>query len=200
MIARNPIARYVEPPARWIALIGGWWLLALSLLTCFEILLRKFAGVSLQGVDEIGGYTLAIFSALSFAWALVAKSHARVDFLLGRMPATVRALLNASAYLLLAGFSAYTAWRGYTVLDESLEFQARANSPLQTPLWIPQAAWLAGLVGFALAAGAYAAHALWLLAMDRERLNDLYGPMTLDEEVASEASAILARVGEAEAR
>ncbi|MES2711210.1 MAG: TRAP transporter small permease [Pseudomonadota bacterium] len=200
MIARNPVARYVEPPARWIALIGGWWLLALSLLTCVEILLRKFAGVSLQGVDEIGGYTLAIFSALSFAWALVAKSHARVDFLLGRMPATVRALLNASAYLLLAGFSAYAAWRGYTVLDESLEFQARANSPLQTPLWIPQAAWLAGMVGFALAAGAYAAHALWLLAVNHERLNDLYGPMTLDEEVATEASAILARVAEAEAR
>jgi len=195
VIARNPVARYVEAPARWVALAGGWWLLALSLLTCVEILLRKFASISLQGVDEIGGYTLAIFSSLSFAWALVAKSHARVDFLLGRMPALARAVLNAGAYVLLAAFAIYAALRGWTVLDESLEFQARANSPLQTPLWIPQGAWLAGLVVFALAAGAFAAHALWLLLVDRARLNDLYGPMTLDEEVATEASAILARTG-----
>ncbi|MDB5383897.1 MAG: transporter small permease [Rhodospirillales bacterium] len=163
MIRRNPIARYVEGAARWVALVGGWWLLALSLLTCIEILLRKFAGVSLQGVDEIGGYTLAIFSSLCFAWALVGKSHARVDFLLGRMSESARALLNASAYVLLAALADYTAWRGYTVFDDSLEFQARANSPLQTPLWIPQADWLAGLVVFALAAGACAVHAMWLL-------------------------------------
>lgn len=200
MIARNPVSRYVEGPARWVALAGGWWLLALSVLTCAEILLRKFAGISLQGVDEIGAYTLAIFSSLSFAWALVGKSHARVDFLLGRLPASLRALLNASAYLLLAGFASYAALRGYTVLEESLEFQARANSPLQTPLWIPQGAWLAGMVVFAISAGAYAAHALWLLVADHARLNDLYGPMTLDEEVATEASAILARLDEAEAR
>lgn len=200
MIARNPVARYVDGPARWMALAGGWWLLALSLLTCAEILLRKFVGISLQGVDEIGGYTLAIFSALSFAWALVAKSHARVDFLLGRMPGSVRAVLNASAYVLLAGFAIYAALRGWSVLEESIEFQARANSPLQTELWIPQGAWLAGMVVFALSAGAYAAHALWLLVADRVRLNDLYGPMTLDEEVATEASAILARLDEAEAR
>lgn len=200
MIARNPVARYVEGPVRWVALAGGWWLLALSLLTCVEILLRKFAGVSLQGVDEIGAYTLAIFSSLSFAWALVEKSHARVDFLLGRMPAAVRAVLNAAAYVLLAGFAAYAALRGWTVLEESLEFQARANSPLQTPLWIPQGAWLAGMVVFALAAGIFAAHACWLLVSDHARLNDLYGPMTLDEEVATEASAILARLDQAEAR
>ncbi len=195
MIERNPIARYVEGPARWVALAGGWWLLALSLLTCAEILLRKFASISLQGVDEIGGYTLAVFSSLSFAWALVAKSHARVDFLLGRMPASVRALLNACAYGMLAAFATYAAMRGWTVLEESIEFQARANSPLQTPLWIPQGAWLAGLVVFAISAGAYAAHALWLLLVNHTRLNDLYGPMTLDEEVATEASAILARTG-----
>jgi TRAP-type mannitol/chloroaromatic compound transport system permease small subunit len=200
MIRRNPIARYVEGAARWVALVDGWWLLALLLPSCVEILLRKFAGVSLQGVDEIGGYTLAIFSSLSFAWALVAKSHARVDFLLGCMSESARALLNASAYVLLAALADYTAWRGYTVLDDSLEFQARANSPLQTPLWIPQADWLAGQVVFALAAGAYAVHAMWLLLADHRRLNDLYGPMTLDEEVATEASAILSRVAELQAR
>lgn len=193
MTERNPVARVLEVPARWLAIIAGWWLLALALLTCVEILGRKMFSFSLQGVDEIGGYTLAIFSTLAFTWALVAKSHARVDFLLGRMPGPLRAVLNAVAFLLLAACAIYGAWRGWHVLEESIEFQAHANSPMQTALWIPQSAWLAGLVVFAAAAGAFAAHALWLLLTDWRRLNILYGPMTLDEEVAAEASAILAR-------
>ncbi|WP_149541161.1 TRAP transporter small permease subunit [Siccirubricoccus phaeus] len=198
MMGENPVARWLEPPARWIAILGGWWLMGLSALTVVEIFCRKFLAVSLQGVDEIGAYTLAVFSTLSFAYALVVKSHTRVDFLLGHMPGPVRAVLNALAYLLLAALAIYGAWRGWAVLEESLEFQSHANSPLQTPLWLPQSFWLAGLVAFAIAAGAFAAHATLLLATDWRRVNRLYGPLTLEEEVATEASAIMARgVGDA---
>jgi len=194
MTTGNPVARLLAVPARALAILGGWWLLGLSFVTVGEILARKFFGLSLQGVDEIGAYTLAVFSTLSFAWALVNKAHTRVDFMIGRLPAWPRAVLNAAAYLLLAAFAGYAAWRGWHVLEESLEFQARANSPLQTPLWIPQSAWLAGLVAFALAAGALAGHALLLLARPA-RLNALYGPLTLEEEVEAEAGAVLARTG-----
>ncbi|MCO6416861.1 TRAP transporter small permease [Siccirubricoccus sp. KC 17139] len=193
MSGGNPVARWLEPPARWIAILGGWWLMALSALTVVEIFCRKFLSVSLQGVDEIGAYTLAVFSTLSFAHALLVKSHTRVDFLLGHMPGPVRAVLNALAYVLLAALAIYGAWRGWAVLEESLEFQSHANSPLQTPLWLPQSAWLAGLVAFAIAAGAFAAHAVLLLLTDWRRVNRLYGPLTLEEEVATEASAIMAR-------
>lgn len=192
MTSANPVARALAGPARVLAILGGWWLIGLSFVTVGEILARKLFGASLQGVDEIGAYTLAVFSTFSFAWALVNKAHTRVDFLIGRLPAWPRALLNAGAYLLLAAFALYAAWRGWHVLEESLEFQARANSPLQTPLWIPQSAWLAGLVAFAIAAGAMAAHAVLLLARPA-RLNALYGPLSLEEEVRAEAGAVLAR-------
>lgn len=39
-----------------------------------------------------------MFAALAFSWTLVSKSNTRVDFLLGRMPASLRAVLNATAY------------------------------------------------------------------------------------------------------
>lgn len=195
----NPVARILAVPARALAILGGWWLMALSFISVFEILARKFFSYSLQGVDEIGAYTLAIFSSFAFGWALVTKAHTRVDFMIGKLPEVPRAVLNAAAYVLLAAFAIYAAWRGWHVLEESLEFQARANSPLQTPLWIPQSAWLAGLVMFALAAGAMAAHAVLLLAQPA-RLNALYGPMTLEEEVKAEAGAVLARTGEMPAR
>lgn len=189
----NPVARRLEQPARWAAIIGGWWLMGLAFLTCIEILGRKFLSFSLQGVDEIGAYTLAAFSTLSFAHALVARTHTRVDFLLGHLPAPLRAVLNALAFLLLAALAIFAAWRGWAVLEESLLFQSHANSPLGTPMWLPQSAWLAGLVAFAVTAGLFAAHALLLLATDWRKVNRWYGPLTVEEEVETEAGAILAR-------
>jgi len=189
----NPVIRWLQGPARLLAIAGGWWLLLLSFATVGEILARKFMGRSFQGIDEVGGYTTAVFSALAFSWALVTKSHTRVDFLLGRMPGFLRAVLNAAAYASLAALAVFGAWRGWHVLEESLEFQSRANSPLGTPLWIPQSLWLAGMVAFAAACVVLACHALLLLLTNRARLNRLYGPMTLDEEIEAEAGAILAR-------
>lgn len=189
----NPMIRLLAGPARALALLGGWWLLALSFATVGEILARKFWGRSFQGIDELGGYTTAAFSALAFSWALLSKSHTRVDFLLGRMPDILRAVLNALAYATLAGLAVFGTWRGWHVLAESIEFQATANSPLGTPLWIPQSLWLLGLGAFATCAVVLAAHALVLLLTDRTRLNRLYGPMSLDEEIAVEAGAILGR-------
>lgn len=191
----NPVIRFFIPPARLLAIISGWWMLALSLLTCVEIVLRKFFAMSIQGIDEIGAYTLAIVSAFGFASALMVKAHTRVDFLVGRLPAFLRALLNAAAYVLLAAMAGYAAWRGWAVLDESLEFQAHANSPLQTPLWIPQSAWLAGIGLFAASSGAMAAHALLLLLTSWRQVNRYYGPLTLDEEIETEVSALKERGG-----
>ncbi|MCA3297539.1 MAG: TRAP transporter small permease, partial [Roseomonas sp.] len=47
----NPVSRFFGPPARFLAILSGWWLIALSFLTVAEILLRKFFSFSLQGVD-----------------------------------------------------------------------------------------------------------------------------------------------------
>ena len=191
----NPLARWLGPPTRLLVLIAGWWLLLLCFVTCFEILGRKLLGFSLQGVDEVGGYTTAVFSSLAFGWALVTKSHTRVDFLLAHLPDWLRAVLNALAHALLAGLAVFATWRGWDVLDETLLFDAHAITPLGTPLWIPQSLWLAGIAVFTVVAVIYALHALWLLVADRRRLNRLYGPVTLDEEVAMEASAVVARTG-----
>jgi TRAP-type C4-dicarboxylate transport system permease small subunit len=197
---QNPAARPFAAPARWLAILAGWWLLALSFLTVAEILLRKFANVSVQGVDEIGGYTTAVVSTFGFASALLAKGHTRVDFLVARLPGAPRAVLNALAYVLLAAMAAFALLRGWAVLAESLEFDAHANSPLQTPLWIPQSAWLAGLAMFALAAGTLAGHALWLLLIDWRAVNRLYGPITVEEEVEVEVGAVIARGATEETR
>jgi TRAP-type C4-dicarboxylate transport system permease small subunit len=195
MTEANPIARRLSAPARLAAIAAGWWLVAFSLLTCLEIVLRRGFGTSLQAVDEIGAYSLAIVSALAFSQALLKKGHTRVDFLLGALPLWLRAPLHAIAYALLAAAAAFGAYRGWFVLSESIEFDSHANTPLRTPLWIPQSAWLAGMLLFACTSAALALHALALLFRGAwRRLDALYGPMTLEEEVEQELGAAVGKL------
>lgn len=166
----------------------GWWLLALSAITCIEILGRKFFGFSLQGVDEIGSYTFAIVTGFGFSYALICAGHTRVDFLLARFPPRARAVLNATAMVTLAAVAAFAAYRAAHVLADSRALVSTAPTPLATPLWWPQSIWFAAYTLFAVATAYAAAHACLLLLKGQWRtLNSRYGPQTLEEEIAAEA-------------
>ena len=78
----NPVANAFEPPARFVAIAGGYWLMLIAAATCVEIISRKLFSFSLLGVDEVGGYTLAILAALGFSYALVDRAHTRIDVLM----------------------------------------------------------------------------------------------------------------------
>ena len=188
---RNPIARWAGPPVRWMQIACGWALLAICFATLYDIVARRMFGHSVQGVTELGAYLLAIVSAFGFSSALLQKAHSRVDFLFPRMPPFLIALLNLAAAVLLFGLAAISLWQGWHVLDESLLFDSRASTPLQTPMWIPQGLWFIGLAVFAGVTGACAVHAAILFVRDRARLNELYGPLSLEGQIAVETQGTL---------
>lgn len=166
----------------------GWWLLVFSVVTCIEILGRKFFGFSLQGVDEIGSYTFAIVTGFGFSYALICAGHTRVDFLLSKFSSTSRAFLNTLAMVTLAAMAAFAAYRAGHVLADSRALYSTAPTPLATPLWWPQSIWFAAYALFAVTTLYAAAHACLLLAKRQWRtLNSRYGPQTLEEEIAAEA-------------
>lgn len=169
------------------ALACGWWLIALSVATLVEMLGRKLLGFSLQGLDEVGSYTYAVVGSIGFAHTLISRSHTRVDFLLSRFPAPVRALLNLLAMLSLSALAMLCLWRGWQVLAESIDFKSTASTPLATPMWLPQSVWLFGYVLFALVSAWASWHALELLLKGKtDQLNQSFGPQTLEEEIEAE--------------
>ena len=74
-MGNNPLARFLMPLARAAAIFSGWCLLVVVALTCVEIVGRKFFNFSLHGVDEIGGYALAVVCAFGFSYALLRGNH-----------------------------------------------------------------------------------------------------------------------------
>jgi TRAP-type C4-dicarboxylate transport system permease small subunit len=188
---RNPVARWVGPPVRWMQIACGWALMAICFATLYDIVARRLFAHSVQGVTEVGAYLLAIVSAFGFSSALLQKAHSRVDFLFPRMPPFMVSVLNLAAAVLLFGLAAISVWQGWHVLDESLLFDSRASTPLQTPMWIPQGLWFIGLAVFAGVTGACAVHAAILFVRDRSRLNELYGPLSLEGQIAVETQGTL---------
>lgn len=189
VLPENRLTSALHLTVEFATLACGWWLLALSAITCVEILGRKFFGFSLQGVDEIGSYTFAIVTGFGFSYALICAGHTRVDFVLSRFSSRPRAFLNTFAMVTLAAMAAFAAYRAGHVLADSRALVSTAPTPLATPLWWPQSIWFAAYALFALVTGYAAAHAC-LLAVKRQwrTLNSRYGPQTLDEEIAAETA------------
>jgi TRAP-type C4-dicarboxylate transport system permease small subunit len=185
----NPLSRLVEPVARWAAIVCGWGVLVLSVAVTIEILGRKLFAFSFHGVDDIGGYVLAVTATVGASYTMAMRGHTRIDVFLVRMPRGMQRLLNALAMVALAVFAVFAAWRGSVVLMDTIEYKSVATNPLQTPLWQPQTLWLAGLVLFAAIAVAYAVHAVILYARGSPQLNRFYGPISVQDELEAELAA-----------
>lgn len=168
---------------RWIGIFSGYACLGLSFLIVFEILARKLLNFSMQGVDEIGGYVVAITGTFGMALAASMRAHTRIDVLLNRLPLRLQAGLNILAYVSLALSATFMAYMAWMTLSESLLFKSRASTPLQTPLWLPQGLWLAGLVLFALTAVVMAGRSLAKLRSGLDQANRALSPQSLAEEL-----------------
>lgn len=184
---RNPVESFFGPPARVLALLAGYGVLGLSMLITCEVLMRRFLNVSLQGGDEFGGYVLAMLAAFGFAHTWLERSHTRVEILLEKAKPPLRPILDLFAVLSLTAMALFMAWRAWSTLLESLEYGSLSGTPMMTPLWQPQALWVAGLSFFAIVALATAIHALGLFASRSPLLSRFYGAKTLDEELREQA-------------
>lgn len=149
------MAETILKTLRWvnriIAILVGIGLLACVAFILADIVLRQL-GSSLGGTDEISGYVMAIATSWGMAFTLIELGHVRIDLLRSRLASRGRAALDLLAMLSLAVTVTLIAFRGWPVLARSLENSSRANTPLETPLALVQAPWLAGWIWFAVAA------------------------------------------------
>lgn len=177
------LLRAVEQLAVMLALFAGMAIAVLAVLITIDIVGRDFFGASIQGTDEIGGYVLAFVGSLGMALTLLRRGHPRIEIFFRFFPRGLRDALHALAQLAMAGFAVFMAWHALGELQTTLRFGAITNTPLQTPLWVPQAVWLAGMIFFAITACLSTLHALLLFMTDRAAIERRYGAPTVDEEV-----------------
>ncbi|ALM53280.1 C4-dicarboxylate ABC transporter substrate-binding protein [Halomonas huangheensis] len=183
--------------ARFLGGLFGAMMILLALLITLETLIRKFFSLSMGGVDELGGYAIAIAAPLAFCVAMVEQAHIRINLLHMHLPSSVQAVLNALATLsmgLMAAFLLYFTVQ--TVLETQL-YRSIAQTPWGTPLIYPQTVWLVAMSTFVLAAVVLSFKALLLLIKrDWSTLIGQFGPGSTQDELDAELSDLEKREGE----
>ena len=181
---------------RWLAWTFGVIFVGLSVVVTIETAARKLFNFSIQGADELGGYSLAVGSTIAFTLALVGRNHIRVDVFHELFPRRLQAALNWISILLIAAFGLLMAWLCLGVIRDTFAYRSTAQTPWATPLVYPQSVWYAGLVIFALVALGFAARATWLYFSGRiDKLNHDFHPKSTKEELKEELDDFAVRSG-----
>jgi len=181
---------------RGLCLAVGWILLVLSGLIVLSSVLRKFFGISIQGIDEYGGYILAILGSVGFSYTLIERGHIRIDTLRAWFGAEVQAIFDLIAILSLVFASMMLAIAATSLAAQSGRMQALASTVVGTPLVYPQGLWAAGLFFFAgLCLILAVRSALALFRRDWDFLRARIGSHSIEEEVSQEITAFRDRIG-----
>ncbi|APX94233.1 TRAP transporter small permease protein [Halomonas sp. 1513] len=177
----------VQIGSLWLARAGGVLILVTVAMVTIEVLSRRFMGRSAVHATELTGYIMAISASWSFAFTLMRKAHIRIDALYLNFPVKVRGVLDLIALLAMALFCILVTGAAFEITSDSYTGGATANTPLGTPIWIPQALWLLGLTWFSIAVGLVTLRVLFgLLGRDIEGVQRIAGSPTLDEQISEE--------------
>lgn len=177
----------MERYARVLGVMFGVMMISLSLAVTAETLLRKFFSFSLGGIDELGGYAIAIAAPLSFTVALIERSHIRISQLSQHFPRKAQAVLDVAAVVSLALLAIFFFYFTVRTVGETRMYRSIAQTPWATPLIWPQTIWLITSVTFPLAGIILSAQAVrMLLRRDWNAIHKAFGTVSAEEELEAE--------------
>jgi len=127
---------------------GGAALTLTAIMVTFDVLSRKFIGWTLGGSDEITGYVFAAATTWAYSYCLLHRANVRIDAIYNWLPRWLKASLDLASIAMLLIFVGFLTGRAFNTFYDSLVNSTISITPLKTPLWIPQAFWVAGLVFF----------------------------------------------------
>jgi TRAP-type C4-dicarboxylate transport system permease small subunit len=130
------------------ALACGAMLIASAIYVSADLIARKVLNLSFVGANEISGYVLAVSTAWAFSYALLKRSHIRIDVFYQYLPRRSRAAIDVLAVAALAGFAAIFVWYANRYFLQVWGRGTRSITSLALPLWIPMLAWYAGWIVF----------------------------------------------------
>lgn len=189
----------LDKATRVAAIIGGYLILVTAIVVAIDVIARRLFSVSMGGADEIAGYAFLIGSVLAMSYTAVQRGHIRIDFAYVAMPRPLQSVLDLVALLSLLLFASLLAWYGTHTLLESVQIGSTANTPLRTPLWIPQMLWVAALwLFFVVLVVLVVLTGRALVGRDFAEVRRLAGAASIHEEVAAELETVVARIEQQE--
>jgi C4-dicarboxylate transporter DctQ subunit len=156
--------------SRTAGLLGGFAVLAITLLISLDVVLRFFFNRPLLFVDEVASFLqlLVVFGGLAYTFEV--GGHVRVDLVTARLPPGGRAGLRLVTLAVGEVFVLVVAWvTGQSALTAYR--YGRVSAVMLYPLWVPMLIIPAGLLLLA-AAMAAALRRQWRAVQRRSGADD----------------------------
>lgn len=128
------------------AVLAALAFLFMSGLLVTEVVLRSSVGGSTLVASEYSGYAMAAMIYLSLAFTFREGAHIRVAFLNDRLPERARHWVDFALTLMAATIAVYATRAVWAMVETSYRRGTVAYTAAETPLYIPQAIILVGLI------------------------------------------------------
>lgn len=184
------LTAFAETLSRAAVWVGGALTIASVLVICVDVLIRKFLGHTIGGSDELSSYAFAISTTWSLAFAVLQRANVRVDILYQYLPVRLSAVLDWLSLVALGTFMGVLTYYAYDVVAASFAQNSHANTPLATPLYLPQGLWFVGLFFMCVVLALMLVRAsVALVTGDIETVKAIAGVRSAQEEAQEEAAA-----------
>lgn len=124
---------------RWVGKSVKWMLLAATLLSAGNALIRKFFGISSNGMLEAQWYFFAAVFLLGSAYSFQQNSHVRIDFLSSRFTARKRNIIDAIGicFILIpfCVFMVSLSWGFFSSAWVTKEMSSNAGGLIRWPVY-----------------------------------------------------------------
>lgn len=143
----------IEWTSRWLAVLAGVAILAITLLVSMDVLMRYFLDKPQLFVDELASFlqVFVIFGGL--AYTFLVGGHVRVDLLTTNMKPVRRARLRVVTLIMGILLVAVITWVTLQSAISAYDYD-RASTVMVYPLWIPMICIPLGLLLMVAAMGA----------------------------------------------
>lgn len=160
----------------YLARLAGLAILLAVAMVATEVVSRSLFGRSIGFSTEISGYILSLCVTWPLAHVLHCKGHIRIDVAYSLFPKMVKAFLDILALIVLAAISYILVNASLELVDVTFVQGDIANTPLETPLWIPKLLWAFGFAWFGLNTTALLLRVIvHLFARDYDKISRLIG-------------------------
>lgn len=142
--------RLMGKVADGFAYVSVFCLIALTLVTTGQVIMRYVFNRPTMWADEMAAYLLLAIVFLGLAHTLREEAHIRIEILSGLLPARIRRNLEIVNYVIGILFSVFMLVAAYERVLSFWVRQTRSYSILLTPLYLPAIPLVVGTVVFIL--------------------------------------------------
>jgi len=113
MDAIRTLLKKIDTISEWCGRIFSWFIVAIILLSVFEVFTRRILGKPTIWTHEILSYLFCASIMLTMAYTLRHKQHVSVDLIYARFTPKTKAILNIITFVIFLGFfSIVFLWEG----------------------------------------------------------------------------------------